>query len=317
MVFARTASAQRPARRRSSTATSAIARASNAPPPDATPSRTRRRSSASGAAAARTSTTSTSAGCGTCSPSPRRTASPRRSTPRRFSRCRRAAPTRRSKRTTTSGRRSPPIGSPTTRSRDGSPLIRVYPGVVYGPGALTEGNLVGRLIARSSRGTAPRAGRTREPLVVRVRRRRRGRPLRRARARRARRALRARRRERAAARVFEIVQQITGRTAAAPDSVSGRRRARRRRGSCASTLFGGTPLITRGAVEIFRHDWSLDSSEAVRDLGYTMTPLAEGIARTESMRVVCWTRDRDARTPSSAAVGPRRIRRFRAAAAHV
>ena len=30
---------------------------------------------------------------------------------------------------------------------DGSPLIRVYPGVVYGPGSFTEGNLVGRLIA--------------------------------------------------------------------------------------------------------------------------------------------------------------------------
>ena len=46
------------------------------------------------------------------------------------------------------------------------------------------------------------------------------------------------------------------------------------------SLFGGTPLLTRGAVEIFRHDWSLDSGEAVRDLGYTMTPLAEGIRRT-------------------------------------
>ena len=40
------------------------------------------------------------------------------------------------------------------------------------------------------------------------------------------------------------------------------------------------PLVTRGAVEIFRHDWSLDSSEAVRELGYTMTPLEDGIART-------------------------------------
>ena len=39
------------------------------------------------------------------------------------------------------------------------------------------------------------------------------------------------------------------------------------------TVFGGTPLVTRGAVEIFRHDWSLDSSDAIRDLGYTMTPL--------------------------------------------
>ena len=45
-------------------------------------------------------------------------------------------------------------------------------------------------------------------------------------------------------------------------------------------LFGGMPLVTRGAVEIFRHDWSLDSSRAVRELGYTITPLAEGIRRT-------------------------------------
>jgi len=45
-------------------------------------------------------------------------------------------------------------------------------------------------------------------------------------------------------------------------------------------LFGGTPLITRGAVEIFRHDWSLDSGDAVRALGYRMTPLADGIRRT-------------------------------------
>jgi len=46
------------------------------------------------------------------------------------------------------------------------------------------------------------------------------------------------------------------------------------------TLFGGTPLVTRGAVDILRHDWSLDSSSAVRELGYTITPLADGIRRT-------------------------------------
>jgi hypothetical protein len=44
-------------------------------------------------------------------------------------------------------------------------------------------------------------------------------------------------------------------------------------------LFGGTPLITRGAVEIFRHDWSLDSAEAIRDLGYPVTPLDQGVTR--------------------------------------
>jgi len=45
-------------------------------------------------------------------------------------------------------------------------------------------------------------------------------------------------------------------------------------------LFGGLPLVTRGAVEIFRHDWPVDSTAAVKDLGYTMTPLAEGVKRT-------------------------------------
>ena len=38
---------------------------------------------------------------------------------------------------------------------DGAPLIRVYPGVLYGPGPLTEGNLVGRLIADHLNGRLP------------------------------------------------------------------------------------------------------------------------------------------------------------------
>ena len=45
-------------------------------------------------------------------------------------------------------------------------------------------------------------------------------------------------------------------------------------------VLGGLPLITRGAVEIFRHDWSLDSSASIRDLGYAITPLAAGIKDT-------------------------------------
>ena len=45
-------------------------------------------------------------------------------------------------------------------------------------------------------------------------------------------------------------------------------------------MFGGTPLVTRGAVEIFRHDWSLDSSLAIRELAYAITPLEEGLRRT-------------------------------------
>ena len=39
--------------------------------------------------------------------------------------------------------------------RQGFPMVRVYPGVVYGPGSRTEGNLLGRLIADHLKGRLP------------------------------------------------------------------------------------------------------------------------------------------------------------------
>jgi farnesol dehydrogenase len=163
--------------------------------------------------------------------------------------------------------------------RDGSPLVRVYPGVVYGPGSFTEGNLVGRLIADHLKHKLPglvgpeqkwsfayvddvAAGHCEALERGRVG----GRymlggenaPQR---------------------RLFEVLQQLTGRRPPpripypVADLMGAAEELRVR-------LFGGTPLLTRGAVEIFRHDWSLDSSEAVRELGYTLTPLADGVART-------------------------------------
>ena len=163
--------------------------------------------------------------------------------------------------------------------RDGSPLVRVYPGVVYGPGSFTEGNLVGRLIADHLKHKLPglvgpeqrwsyayvddvAAGHCEALERGRVG----GRyslggenaPQR---------------------RLFEIVQQLTGRRPPrripfpVADLLGAAEEIRAR-------LFGGTPLITRGAVEIFRHDWSLDSSDAIRELGYTVTPIAEGVERT-------------------------------------
>ena len=48
--------------------------------------------------------------------------------------------------------------------------------------------------------------------------------------------------------------------------------------------FGGMPLVTRGAVEIFRWSWTLDSSATVRELRYATTPLAEGLERTLAAR---------------------------------
>ncbi len=168
--------------------------------------------------------------------------------------------------------------------RDGSPLIRVYPGVIYGPGAFTEGNLVGRLIADHLKHKLPglvgpehrwsyayvndvAAGHCAALERGRVG----GRYL-------------LGGENAPQQRVFEILQQLTGRRPPlripfpVADLMGAAEEWRVR-------LFGGMPLITRGAVEIFRHDWSLDSSEAVGDLGYTMTPLADGVRRTlESIR---------------------------------
>jgi farnesol dehydrogenase len=165
------------------------------------------------------------------------------------------------------------------RVRNGSPLMRVYPGVVYGPGAFTEGNLVGRLIADHLKGRLPGLvgpeHRWSYSYVADV----------------AQGHCAALERGSGGARyelggenatqrrVFDLVREIAGRRppmripfplAAALGAAEELR----------VTMFGGTPLITRGAVEIFRHDWSLDSGRAVRELGYTMTPLDEGIRRT-------------------------------------
>lgn len=168
--------------------------------------------------------------------------------------------------------------------RDGSPLIRVYPGVVYGPGSFTEGNLVGRLIADHLRHKLPGLvgpeNRWSYAYVDDV----------------AAGHCAALERGRVGGRyllggenapqqkVFEILQQLTGRRPPmripffVADLMGAAEELR-------VTLLGGTPLITRGAVEIFRHDWSLDSGESVRELGYTLTPLVDGVRRTlESIR---------------------------------
>jgi farnesol dehydrogenase len=163
----------------------------------------------------------------------------------------------------------------------GAPMVRLYPGVIYGPGTATEGNLVGRLVHDHLRGRLPGVvGAERiwsfafiddvaDAHVTAL--------------------------ERAPAgsmyelggenapqmRLFEIVRDLTGhplprRIPVWVAQVLGAIEESR------AQLSGAPPLLTRGTVEVLCHDWSLDSSPAVRELDYHVTPLKSGVQRLVS-----------------------------------
>jgi len=47
-------------------------------------------------------------------------------------------------------------------------------------------------------------------------------------------------------------------------------------------LLGRSPQLTPGVVEIFKHDWVYSSAKASNDLGYRVTPLEDGLRKTLS-----------------------------------
>jgi len=158
----------------------------------------------------------------------------------------------------------------------GAPIVAVVPGVIYGPGPATEANLVGRLIADHLAHRLPGLVGADRPwpyayvddvAEAHVRTLDRGRvgeeylvggenaPQ---------------------MRVFEIVRELTGaplprRLPYAVASAAARLEEARAR------LTGRPPLITRGIVEILRHDWSMDSRRSLEELGYPTTPLESGL----------------------------------------
>jgi farnesol dehydrogenase len=166
----------------------------------------------------------------------------------------------------------------------GAPLVRLYPGVIYGPGRLTDGNLVGRMIADHLAGRLPGlVGSERiwsfayvdDVAAAHVAALERGQiggryllggenaPQ---------------------IRAFDFVREITGRPLprrlpgwlASPAAVVDELRA---------AWLGRTPQLTTGTLEILLHDWPLDSTRAQEDLGYQVTPLRDGIASIVSWLV--------------------------------
>ncbi len=49
-------------------------------------------------------------------------------------------------------------------------------------------------------------------------------------------------------------------------------------------LFGRPPQLTPGVIQIFKHDWVYSSAKAARELGYRVTPLEEGLRKTLEAR---------------------------------
>jgi farnesol dehydrogenase len=161
---------------------------------------------------------------------------------------------------------------------EGAPIVRLYPGVIYGPGVYSEGNLIGRMVRDHLHGRLPGLVGADRPWsyswIDDVA------------------ATHVSAAERAAAgsayviggenapqmRVFEIVRDLRGKrlplgipfpVATVIGALEDARAA----------IFRRPPLLTRGTVEIFRHDWSLESGMAIRDLGLHIKPLREGVER--------------------------------------
>jgi nucleoside-diphosphate-sugar epimerase len=165
----------------------------------------------------------------------------------------------------------------------GEPVVILVPGVLYGPGPPNEANLVGRLIDDHRRGHLPGiVGSDRcwsyahvddvaDAHVAAI-----VRPL-------------------AATeyvlggenapqmRIFEIWRDLTGtplprRIPFAAASAMGWLE------ECRATMTRRPPIITRGAVKIFRHDWTLNSSRSVEELSYRIRPLESGVKTLFSTR---------------------------------
>lgn len=163
----------------------------------------------------------------------------------------------------------------------GQDVVTLYPGVIYGPGEMTEGNIVARMIADHLNGRLPalvgpgdrrwsyafvedvaeghalalEKGLPGDRFVLGG--------------------------ENATlARVFDLVREIAGvsppryRIPYGLASVIGRAQW------LWAELTGHPPQLTQGEVGVFREEWACDSTRAEGELGYEWRPLVEGLRET-------------------------------------
>jgi NAD+-dependent farnesol dehydrogenase len=167
------------------------------------------------------------------------------------------------------------------RQQAGLPVVVVYPGVVYGPGASTQGNLLRKMLGQSAAGRLrTRLGRgDRRICYAFVEDVARGHVL-------------ALQRGRPGGRyvlggenatqdeLLALLQELTGRSAPRLRVPYWAAEAVGRALQAIAVLTGRPPEVTVGVVSTFRHEWAYDSSRAEQELGYAITPLRQGLERT-------------------------------------
>jgi NAD+-dependent farnesol dehydrogenase len=163
----------------------------------------------------------------------------------------------------------------------GAPLVILYPGVIYGPGPATQGNLVGKMVSDFIAGRLPGvlgAGDRRfcyafvsdvvAGHLLALRKAKEG----------ARYVLGGE--NRTMREVFAELERLTSlpapsrRIPYAVAELAGRLQRWR------AALTGREPEITDEVVRIYRHEWAYTSRRAEAELGYFITPLARGLAET-------------------------------------
>ena len=164
---------------------------------------------------------------------------------------------------------------------EGLPVVIVNPTRVYGPGKLTEGNSVSLMVDLYDRGKLPvllDGGRSIGNYVL-VDDVVRGHILAMEKGRIGERYILGG--ENASLKgFFEVVDDVSGKkhrqvSLPRPVALAYAHLEQRR-----AQWFGAYPRITPGWVETFLRDWAYSCAKAERELGYTRTPLREGIRRT-------------------------------------
>jgi len=166
-------------------------------------------------------------------------------------------------------------------AREGGDIVILYPGVVYGPGELTDGNLVAKLLADQMNGVLPGivgpgdrlwsyafVDDVAEAHVAALEPARKG--------------------ERyllgganaTLNEVFDIASKRTGRDLRPRRLPFGLARVIGRAMWIWADVTGRMPDLTHQAVGIFEKNWAYRSDKAVRELGYRVRPLEEGIRST-------------------------------------